>query len=191
MLVCVFLCVCLCLCACAYVCKCVPCMSLCVCIFVYVHMCGIGYTGTALWQAVGERQWHYPGGFCTLGCAMPMGIGIKLGRPDLPVLVMVGDAGYQFTGTELATAFEQKLALPIIIWNNNGLGAIEGHMENRGIQQVAVEYGSSNPDFVALAKAYHCHGVKPESLEELTSAVEEALQADRPTIIEVWEVMNW
>lgn len=154
-------------------------------------MCGIGYTGTALWQAAGQRQWQYPGGFCTLGCAMPMGIGAKLGKPDSAVLVMAGDAGYQFTGTELATAYEQRLALPIIIWNNDGLGAIEGHMNARDVPLSAVDYGGSNPDFVALAKAYHCHGVRPESLEELTEAVTEALKADRPTIIEVWDGFDW
>ena len=64
-------------------------------------------------------------------------------------------------------------------------------MDARGIEQVAVEYGSSNPDFVALAKAYHCLAAKPESLAELTAAVEAAINADRPTIIEVWEGMDW
>ncbi len=154
-------------------------------------MCGIGYTGTALWQAPGKRQWQYPGGFCTLGCAMPMGIGAKLGLPDAPVLVIAGDAGFQFTGTELATAYEQRLAIPIVIWNNDGLGAIEGHMNEMNVPLSAVDYGGSNPDFVALAKAYHCHGVRPESLEQLTQAIEEAFKSDRPTIIEVWDGFDW
>ncbi|MEM9774230.1 MAG: thiamine pyrophosphate-dependent enzyme, partial [Chloroflexota bacterium] len=154
-------------------------------------MCGIVYTGTALWQSAAERSWHYAGGFCTLGCAMPMGIGAKLAMPEVPMVVMVGDAGFQFTSTELATAYEQRLPLPIIIWNNDGLGAIEGHMDNMGVQRVAVEYGSSNPDFLALAKAYHCHAERPQSLAELTQAVERAFTADRPTVIEVLERIDW
>ena len=77
-------------------------------------MCGLGYTATALWQSQGERQWQYPGGYCTLGPSVPMGIGAKLGLPESAVVVMVGDAGFQFTSPELATAFEQRLALPIV-----------------------------------------------------------------------------
>ncbi|MFT5195047.1 MAG: 5-guanidino-2-oxopentanoate decarboxylase [Cellvibrionaceae bacterium] len=154
-------------------------------------MCGLGYTATALWQAGAERQWHYPGGFCTLGPSMPMGIGAKLGLPNSAVVVMVGDAGFQFTSPELATAYEQKLPLPIVIWNNEGLGAIEEHMNDAGVPLSAVDYAAGNPDFVALAQAYHCYGVRPQSLDELTQAIEMALQADRPTIIDVWENVDW
>ena len=154
-------------------------------------MCGLGYTATGLWEAHAERKWHYPGGYCTLGPSLPMGVGAKLALPDEPVVVMVGDAGFQFTLPELATAYEQKLALPIVIWNNQGLGAIEGHMNDYGVELSAVDYADGNPDFVALAKAYHCHGVQPQSLDELTQAVKDALAADRPTVIDVWENVDW
>ena len=86
-----------------------------------------------------------------------MGIGAKLALPDAPVVVMVGDAGFQFTLPELATAYEQRLALPIVIWNNQGLGAIEGHMNDMGVPLSAVDYADGNPDFAIIAKAYHSY----------------------------------
>jgi thiamine pyrophosphate-dependent acetolactate synthase large subunit-like protein len=75
----------------------------------------------------------------------------------------------------------------ILIWNNNLLGAIHADMVAKGIQPNAVT--QENPDFVALAKAYHCHGERPDSLKALGAAITAALSADRPTLIEMTPAM--
>ncbi|MEM7800399.1 MAG: 5-guanidino-2-oxopentanoate decarboxylase [Chloroflexota bacterium] len=154
-------------------------------------MTQISYTATGFWQSDEARRWQYAAGFCTLGCALPMGIGAKLADPDLAVVVMIGDAGFQFTLSEIATAVEQKISMPIVIWNNAGLGAIREHMDERGITRMAVDYGEGNPDFVALAQAYGCVGIRPKNLNEFKAAVRSGLEGDRPVLIDVVEELPW
>lgn len=99
------------------------------------------------------------------------------------MVAIAGDAGFLFTMQELATAVELELALPILLWNNDALGQIAGDMRGRGIPEIAVK--PRNPDFQALARAFHCRACRPESLESLKTALSESFRADGPTLIEV------
>ena len=73
--------------------------------------------------------------------------------------------------------------IPILLWNNNCLGAIEADMIHKDIQPTAVTI--RNPDFQLLAKAWGCGAEQPATLDALTQAVHQALQADGPTLIEM------
>jgi thiamine pyrophosphate-dependent acetolactate synthase large subunit-like protein len=128
-------------------------------------------------------KWFHPAGFGTLGFALPVAIGAKLGSPDTPVAVMIGDYGIQYTINELGTAAEHNLPLVILMWNNDALGEIRDAMARKGIQPNAVTL--VNPDFQALAKSYRCHAAKPASLSALSQAIATALMAERPTLIEM------
>lgn len=152
-------------------------------------MTQIVYSATAFWEVDKRGRWHYAAGFCTLGCALPMGIGAKIASPDSAVVVLVGDAGFQFTLPELATAIEEELPLTVVIWNNDGLGAIRAHMDKRDISHLAVDYQSGNPDFVQLAAAYGCRGERPDTLEELTIIIQDAVSCRRPILIDLREAV--
>ena len=152
-------------------------------------ICQLVYTGCFAFDVDRPRLWHYPAGYCTLGCALPDAIGAKLALPDTPVVAFAGDGGFMFTVQELMTAVELKLALPLILWNNNGLKQIEDGMVERGITPVGVN--GPNPDFIALAQSCGCHALRIDSAETLTSAVSEAFKTDRPTRIEVNEWDPW
>ena len=147
------------------------------------------YTGSAMFPVEAPRLWHYPAGFCTLGCGMPDAIGAKMAFPDRPVATLAGDGGFMFTPQELITASELGLAIPIVIWNNGGLKQITDDMEARNIKPLGTD--GINPDFMLLAEAMGAHGVRPGSSEELEAAVTNALAADRPTIIELFEGSDW
>ncbi|MGI9291768.1 MAG: 5-guanidino-2-oxopentanoate decarboxylase [Gammaproteobacteria bacterium] len=147
--------------------------------------CQLVYTGAFMMPMKQPRRWFYPAGYCALGNALPNAIGAKLAMPDKPVVVLVGDGGFMFTMPELVTAAELKLPLPVIIWENGGLKQIQDDMDSRGIKRVGVE--GINPDFVTLAKGCHCHGVECQSPEEFKTAFNQALSADRPTVIVVNE----
>jgi len=151
--------------------------------------CQIMYTGAFAKKMRKPRQWFFPAGYCTLGNALPNGIGAKFAKPDAPVTVLVGDGGFMFTMQELMVASEHKLAMPIIIWQNGGLKQIQDDMDLRNIERVGVE--PLNPDFIALAKACHCYAEEPESIAEFTSAYAAALKADGPTVIVVNEGSSW
>jgi 5-guanidino-2-oxopentanoate decarboxylase len=135
------------------------------------------------------RLWNYPGGYCTLGSGLPDAIGARLARPDTPVVTLAGDGGFMFTAQELVTGAELGLAIPIILWNNEGLKQIQDDMIARDIGLVGVT--GINPDFMTLAQACHCHAVRAETAEQLRSAIADAFSADRPTLIEVREQDAW
>lgn len=131
------------------------------------------------------RSFLYPTGVGTLGYGLPAGIGAKVANPDAPVLVLQGDGGIMFTIAELATAAELGLALPIVIVDNGGYGEIRNEMADRGEPIHAVALGQ--PDFVALAKSLGCDGVFVSTATDLSSAVDSALNSNRPTVIHIRE----
>ena len=141
------------------------------------------YFGSQMYQAFEPRSWLGPHGFGALGYALPAGIGAKIGAPDRPVAVLAGDYGFQYTMQELAVAVQYSLPMPIVIWNNEGLFAIEEEMVKRQISPIAVR--CHNPDFCRLAEAMGASSACPQSYDELESAIEAALSRDRPTVIEV------
>lgn len=148
---------------------------------IYSDMTQFAYAAKEIWAMEQPGHWHHPFGFGTLGYALPAAIGGAIGRKGLPTLAIAGDYGFQYTLQELATAVELGLPLPIILWDNGKLGEIEDSMVRAQIAPNAVV--QRNPDFVLLAKAYGAHASAPQSLHELTDAVQEAFAADRPTLI--------
>jgi 5-guanidino-2-oxopentanoate decarboxylase len=149
----------------------------------------IVYSGSALMPVDLPRRWFYPAGYGTLGCAMPDAIGAKLAAPDVPVVAVVGDGGFMYTVQELMTAVEEKLPLPVIIWNNNCLAMIRDGMDSNQIPRMAVQ--PQAPDFPALATAFGCHSAAPQSRADLADCVTRALAADGPTLIVVNEDSDW
>jgi 5-guanidino-2-oxopentanoate decarboxylase len=152
-------------------------------------MTQIVYTGSYAMPMETEKCWYYSGTYCALGVALPMAVGAKIGAPDRPVIAVAGDGGFMFTVNELATAAEERLALPVIVWNNNALKAIVDQMDAQKVPRIGVEPGS--PDFVRLAQSLGCHATRPASAADLGQALRDALIADRPTLIEVRENSPW
>ncbi len=151
--------------------------------FVATDMTQIAYTGNAAFPVDRARCWFHPSGFGTLGYALPAAIGAKLADPKRPGVALVGDYGFQFTLSELGTAVELGLALPVLLWNNEGLGQIRDDMVAAGIPEIGVT--ARNPDFAMLAEAYGCRAVRPPSLNTLAGEVQDALTAAKPTLIEI------
>lgn len=147
------------------------------------------YTGVFAMPVEHPRLWHYPAGFCTLGCGLPNAIGAKLALPGRPVVVLAGDGGIMFTIQELVCAGELGVALPIIIWENGGLKQIRDDMHAHNIPLAGVE--GVNPNFTLLAQAMGCDDLEPNSAAEFQQAVERALNAERPTVIVVHENAEW
>lgn len=149
----------------------------------------IVYSGCFAMPMQMERCWYYSGTYCALGVALPMAIGAKIGAPHRPVIAVAGDGGLMFTVNELATAAEERLALPVIVWNNDALKEIADQMDRRQIPRVGVE--PKSPDFLGLARSLGCHATRAESAQHLASSLRDALAADRPTLIEVREDSPW
>ncbi len=149
----------------------------------------ICYTGLYHYPMKQPNLFHFPNGYAAMGFGMPVAIGMKVGAGDNPVACITGDGSFQMTVEELAAAVEQKLTIPIIVWSNGGYQEIREYMVSKGLPTTGCDI--YNPDFVAIAEAFGARGVRPQSADELRSALQDALVADGPTIIEIDEGNTW
>ena len=151
----------------------------------FTDMTQIAYLGNYAYPCEAPGAWFHPSGYGTLGWALPAALGAKLAAPEQAVAALAGDFGVQFSWSELATAVELKLALPLIIWNNHSLGQIRDDMIGASIPPTGVS--ALNPDLCAYAAACGAHSARVRSPQALTAAIRAALVADRPTLIEAVE----
>lgn len=149
----------------------------------------LAYAGNVHFPCDQERSWLHPVGFGTLGYALPAAIGAKLGAPDRPVIAIAGDYGTLFTIGDLATAVEWRLPIPILLWHNDGLGQIRQGMVQRDIPPLGVDLPA--PDYQMLARSFGALAERPQSREAFMAAMQAALTADRPTLIEVNQADGW
>ncbi|WP_420394335.1 5-guanidino-2-oxopentanoate decarboxylase [Acuticoccus sp.] len=142
------------------------------------------YAGNHAFAAGDRGHWFNAAtGFGTLGYALPAGLGARLGRPEHPVIVLIGDGGLQFVLGELGTLAELGGTVVVLVWNSNGYLEIRRHMEAQGIPPEGVELAA--PDFVMIAGAY---GIAAEALDGpdgVGEAVARAVARGGPTLIEV------
>ncbi len=141
------------------------------------------YAAHNWWPVSAPWQYISPAGFGTLGPALPMAIGAKLAAPDLTVACLAGDGGFLFTAAELATAADLGLAIPILLWQNDGYGEIRDSMTRIGVPHVGTQ--TSARDFVRLAEGLGAAGVRVTTLAEMQDAFRAATTAAGPTLIEV------
>ncbi len=150
---------------------------------VFSDMTQIAYFGNYAFPVDGPGQWFHPSGYGTLGFAMPAALGAKISTPARAVLALAGDFGVQFSLHELMTAVDERVSLPIVVWNNSALGQIRDDMQAGGIPLTGVI--ARNPDFVALAKSCGAAARRARTAQALTEAIREALGAPGPTLIEI------
>ena len=104
------------------------------------------------------ENWLSSGGAGTMGYGFPAAIGAQFGRPDDPVLAIVGDGGFQMTLCELATACVHKLPIKVIVLNNHYLGMVRQWQELFYDERESGVDLEGNPDFAKLAQAYGAKG---------------------------------
>jgi len=129
------------------------------------------------------RSWLMPIGYGCLGCALPMAIGAKLAAPDRPVAALAGDGGFMFTLQELATAREAELALPVVVYDNDGYGEIREAMDHAHVPHLGTD--GTVADLLTIARGFGCGAERASDPEQLRSLVERALYEPRPTVIQI------
>lgn len=124
------------------------------------------------------------GGLGTMGFGLPAAIGAKMGRPDRPVVLFVGDGGFQMTIQELGTIFQTEVDVKIVLLNNNFLGMV------RQWQELFFDkrYASTeliNPDFQTIGKGYGLTVEKVTDRSNLDDAIERMIQSKGAFLLEV------
>ena len=120
----------------------------------------------------------------TMGYGLPAAIAQKLAAPSRTVVCMAGDGCLQMTIQELGTAVQERLAFPVVVFDNACYGTIRMHQERR---YPGRRSGTdlSNPDFGAVARAYGCEACTVTESGAFGSAMERALASDRPFLVHV------
>ncbi len=158
---------------------------------------------TQFLQLRGKSKLLTSGGLGTMGYGLPAAVGAALGRPDLPVVSISGDGGFQMNEQELATAVCQELPITICILNNSYLGNVRQWQEmfyggrysctclkkRRSCAQwcssPSAQCPPYIPDFVKLAESYGIEGIRVEKREDIAPAFARArANTKAPTLIE-------
>ena len=134
-----------------------------------------------VWRAFEPRSLLQSTGLCTMGCALPLAIGVKLVAPERPVIAFTGDAGLEMVLGELATLRDLKLPVAVIVFVDEALELIALKQRSSGLAKTGVEFGGT--DFAAVATALGGRGAVARSREELRDHLRAALAADRFTVI--------
>jgi acetolactate synthase-1/2/3 large subunit len=138
------------------------------------------------WHFEKPRRWINSGGLGTMGFAVPAALGAAAGMPDKRVIAIDGDGCFQMTAQELATSTTENIPFITAIINNAYLGMVRQWQElfyDERYSQVHLTYDT--PDYVKLAEAYGCVGLRAEHPDEVDAVIEKALSiTDRSVVID-------
>jgi acetolactate synthase I/II/III large subunit len=135
------------------------------------------------------RTWINSGGLGTMGYAIPAAMGVKLARPDTEVWAIDGDGCFQMTNQELATCAIEGAPIKVAVINNGNLGMVRQWQTlfygERYSQTDLATHSHRIPDFVKLAEALGCVGLRCEREEDVVDVINQARAInDRPVVID-------
>jgi acetolactate synthase-1/2/3 large subunit len=166
-----------------------------------VYVAGVGQH--QMWAAQfidyeNPGTWINSGGLGTMGFAVPAAMGAKVGRPDTTVWAIDGDGCFQMTNQELATCALEGIPVKVAIINNGSLGMVRQwqtlfyneRYSNTDLHPADEEAarklaGTRIPDFVKLAEAYGCEGIRCEETADVDRVIERAMAVeDHPVVVD-------
>jgi len=130
------------------------------------------------------NRWMTSGGLGTMGYGLPAAIGVQVANPDKLVIDIAGEASVLMTMQEMSTAVQYKLPIKIFIINNEYMGMVRQWQELLHEKNYSESYTAALPDFVKLAEAYGCVGIRAKKPDELDEKIEEMLSVNKPVIFD-------
>ena len=157
-----------------------------------VYVAGVGQH--QMWAAQfisyeNPKTWINSGGLGTMGFAVPAAMGAKMGRPEAEVWAIDGDGCFQMTNQELATCAIEGVPIKVALINNGNLGMVRQWQtlfyEERYSQTDLATHTRRIPDFVKLAEALGCVGLRCEREEDVADVIAQARAINaRPVVVE-------
>ncbi|MBI3687059.1 MAG: acetolactate synthase large subunit [Actinobacteria bacterium] len=155
-----------------------------------VYVAGVGQHQMWAAQFIGyehPRSWLNSGGLGTMGYAVPAAMGAKMGRPDATVWAVDGDGCFQMTNQELATCALEGVPIKVAVINNGNLGMVRQWQtlfyDERYSSTDLGTHKHRVPDFVKLAEAYGCVGLRCESRDEVDATIQKAMEIDDVPVV--------
>ena len=146
-------------------------------------MTQIGYYSRPFWPVYEPRTYLSSSYSGNLGYAYPVALGAKVARPDRPVVSISGDGGFLFNAQELSTAARHGINVVAVVFNDSSYGNVARDLDESWGGQYGAEL--TNPDFMKLADAYGVLGMRAKEPTEVGRLVREAIEKDRPALVEV------
>ena len=144
----------------------------------------VGFYTWMGFPAYRPRTLIYPGYQDSLGYGYASALGVKVAHPRQPVVAVCGDGGFLFTMPELATAVKHGIPLVAVVFNDGAFGNVR-RTQSTQFEGRLIGSDLANPDFMKLADAFGVLGLRAASARELGPAMERALAAGSPALIEV------
>ena len=130
------------------------------------------------------NRWMTSGGLGTMGYGLPAAIGVQVANPEKLVIDIAGEASVLMTMQEMSTAVQYKLPIKIFILNNQYMGMVRQWQELLHEKNYSESYTAALPDFVKLAEAYGCVGIRANKPDELDKKIGEMLSVKQPVIFD-------
>ena len=130
------------------------------------------------------NRWMTSGGLGTMGYGLPAAVGVQVAHPKKLVIDIAGEASVLMTLQEMSTAVQYNLPIKIFILNNEYMGMVRQWQELLHDKNYSESYTAALPDFVKLAEAYNCVGIRAKTPEELDDKIIEMLNTDKPVIFD-------
>ena len=130
------------------------------------------------------NRWMTSGGLGTMGYGLPAAVGVQLAHPKKLVIDVAGEASVLMTMQEMSTAVQYNLPIKIFILNNQYMGMVRQWQELLHEKNYSESYTEALPDFVKLAEAYGCVGIRANNPDELDQKIQEMIDIDKPVIFD-------
>lgn len=155
-----------------------------------IYTSGVGQHQMWAAQFIGYENpntWLNSGGLGTMGYAIPAAMGAKVGKPETTVWAIDGDGCFQMTNQELATCTINNIPIKVALINNSSLGMVRQWQTLFYSERYSNTdlHSHSFPDFVKLADAYGCLGLRCDSPEDVDATIEKAMGTnDVPVVVD-------
>jgi len=130
------------------------------------------------------NRWMTSGGLGTMGYGLPSSVGVQVAHPKSLVIDIAGDASVLMTMQEMSTAAQYRLPVKIFIINNQYMGMVRQWQQLLHGNRLSESYSEALPDFVKLAEAYGCVGMRAQKPGELDDKIREMIAIPHPVIFD-------
>jgi len=132
----------------------------------------------------GPNRWMTSGGLGTMGYGVPASIGVQIAHPEALVINVAGEASWLMNMQEMGTAVQYRAPVKQFILNNERLGMVRQWQELLHGERYSSSWSEALPDFVKLADAFGCKGIRCDNEADLDDAIREMLAYDGPVIFD-------
>jgi acetolactate synthase-1/2/3 large subunit len=131
------------------------------------------------------NRWMTSGGLGTMGYGLPAAMGVQIAHPESLVIDVAGEASILMNIQELSTIVQYRLPVKTFILNNQYMGMVRQWQELLHGSRYSESYMDSLPDFVKLAEAFGCVGLRATKLSEVDDVIKEMIAVKRPVVVDM------